>query len=247
MSLGDEGPLLSNTPTTLLTVGDLPIGPIRDADIASATRLCKMFNDHRRYLPEHVANEILRRLKKGLFHHNSDSVSKPSRHRIVAAMRDDKFDGPVWHNATYENWFLVAGVYEGRLKNAPLSYIARVVSSRYGWDLSKDLRYKHGPTEQSRPRLSSMVTQMAATLVELQERIHELEGGRDRRSRSRIRDAIHTVTQKAKGALKRTASSLTDKESLQPQDGETSVDPSNEEEGVSQDDTSFLDNVTEWV
>ncbi|RSL87263.1 hypothetical protein CEP52_015589 [Fusarium oligoseptatum] len=132
-------------------------GPVQDEDIASATRLCKMFNDHRHSMSEHVASEILRRLKKGLFHHNSESVSKPSRHRIVAAMRDDKFDGPVWHNATYDNWFLVAGVYEGRLKNAPLSYIARVVSSRYGWDLSKDLRYKNGPAEQS-----PMVTQMAA-------------------------------------------------------------------------------------
>ncbi|RMJ04659.1 hypothetical protein CDV36_014674 [Fusarium kuroshium] len=199
MSLGDEDFLLSNTPTTsttLLTVGDLPLGPVQDEDIASATRLCQMFNDHRHSMPEHVAGEILRRLKKRLFYHNSES-------------------------------------------NAPLSYITRVVSSRYGWDLSKDLRYKNGPRDNS--RLCDMVTQMAEKLAELEERIHELEGGRDRRSRSRIRDAIHTVTGKAKGALKRTASSLTDRESLPPKVRRTSAGPSNEEEEVSQAfDMSFL-------
>ncbi|RSL43048.1 hypothetical protein CEP53_011898 [Fusarium sp. AF-6] len=102
-----------------------------------------------------------------------------------------------------------------------LSHIAKAASSRYGWDLSKDLDYKNDPDDQDR-HVAKMVTQMAAKLVELEERIHELEGGRDRHSRSRIRDAIHTLARKAKGALKRIASR------------ETSVGPSNEEEEDSQ-------------
>ncbi|RSL73208.1 hypothetical protein CEP54_000307 [Fusarium duplospermum] len=100
-----------------------------------------------------------------------------------------------------------------------LSHIAKAAS----------YRYKNDPDDQGR-RMAKKVTQMAMKLAELEERINELEGGRDRQSRSRIRNALHAMTRKAKGALKRIASSLADRERLPPQVRETSADSFNEEE-----------------
>ncbi|KAF4944188.1 hypothetical protein FGADI_12861 [Fusarium gaditjirri] len=78
--------ILSDDPVNSLTVKDLPMGHWKDADKQAATRIIEMFKEKAPSMPQQVRDEILGLLKRGAFHHNKNSRTKPSYHPLVEKM-----------------------------------------------------------------------------------------------------------------------------------------------------------------
>lgn len=218
-------------PPTLLTLDDLPLGVEHDEDLKSATRLCQIFNEHQSSMPPDVRSIIVQRLKNGEFHHTKKSIRQRASHPVAIMVKDPKVAGIAWHQVTYENLFILAGVYGHHIRTGGLLEITKAVSERYGWDVSANLAYMNGPND-ARESVPKIVTQMSRKMVELESRIKALEEGRGagQEARSGWHTKLQSIGRKAKGALKRSASVLTDRSmsSVGPRGRRDSIRPPSE-------------------
>ncbi|UPL01876.1 hypothetical protein LCI18_012810 [Fusarium solani-melongenae] len=144
-------------------------------------------------------------------------------------VKDPKVAGIAWHQVTYENIFILAGIYGDHIKSGKMCEITKAVSERYGWDVSANLAYINGPNDAS-DSVPKIVAQMSRKMVELESRIKALE---EPGARPGWDATIQSFGRKAKGALKRSASVLTDrsvgtrgrKDSIRPPSEVSKVNP----------------------
>ncbi|KAH7236177.1 hypothetical protein BKA59DRAFT_459720 [Fusarium tricinctum] len=108
-SSDDEGLVVVNDS---LTADDLPLGKHEDEDRQSATRICELLNEHGKSMPRSVCDKIIKMLKDGIFHHTAASKIRPSKHQLCQKMWDSEVKSPNWIHITYENWFILFGIYD---------------------------------------------------------------------------------------------------------------------------------------
>ncbi|KIL89548.1 hypothetical protein FAVG1_07128 [Fusarium avenaceum] len=144
-SSDDEGLIVVND--SALTADDLPLGEHEEENRQAATRICELLNEHGKSMPRPVRDQIIRMLKDGDFHHTAASKIRPSEHQLCQKMWDSEVMSPNWINITYENWFILSGVYDQK-KLSEISGVKGIMKAlvrRYGYDLSNSLAYKNGP------------------------------------------------------------------------------------------------------
>ncbi|KAF5611170.1 uncharacterized protein FSUBG_2449 [Fusarium subglutinans] len=84
--------------------------------------------------------------------------------------------GPWWYNITYENWFILVGIY--RLEKLGSSAIGagikQAMEQRYGGNIGTDLTWRNHPVDHGQ-HARHLLTQVATKVIELQETITELQ------------------------------------------------------------------------
>ncbi|KAI6775281.1 hypothetical protein HG530_002039 [Fusarium avenaceum] len=141
----DEGLIVVNDLT--LTADDLPLGEHEEEDRQSATRICELLNEHGKSMPRSVRDKIIKMLKDGIFHHTTASKIRPSKHQLCQKMWDSEFKSPNRIHITYENWFILSGVYDQKKLSESTggNGIMKALQRRYGYDPSTSLAYRNGP------------------------------------------------------------------------------------------------------
>lgn len=142
-SSDDEGLVVVNNS---LTADHLPLGEHDEEDRQSATRICELLNEHRESMPRSVRDKIIKMLKDGIFHHTAASKIRPSKHQLCQKMWDSEARAPNWIHITYENWFILSGVYDQKKLSESTggNSIMKALQRRYGYDLSTNLAYRNG-------------------------------------------------------------------------------------------------------
>ncbi|KAF4496400.1 hypothetical protein FAGAP_7447 [Fusarium agapanthi] len=74
----DDVMIISDDPVNSLTVDDLPMGVLKDANKEAAIRIAEMFKEKAPGMPTKVRDEIVSLLEQGAFHHSKSSRTKPS-------------------------------------------------------------------------------------------------------------------------------------------------------------------------
>ncbi|KAJ3528477.1 hypothetical protein NM208_g10179 [Fusarium decemcellulare] len=159
----DEGNM--SDPTALVT-SDISV-PIPELDQDSAARLCTLFNKHAGSMEQWIRDEIRDRIIKGEFRpskkpaqitpptknghappptkYTKQSGTEPSQHPIYILM-ETPFGGPNWLEVTYQNWFLLNGIYGQRVRSSPLSQAGKWFAHRYRREAA-DLKYRGEPQD----------------------------------------------------------------------------------------------------
>ncbi|KAG5754610.1 hypothetical protein H9Q70_002802 [Fusarium xylarioides] len=179
----DDVVIISDDPMNSLTVEDLPMGVLKDDNKQAAIRIIEMFKEKAPSMPRQVRDEILDLLKKGAFHHNTSSRTEPSHHPLAEKMWDRQVKGPWWYHITYENWFVLVGIYglEKLERSAVGPGIRSSIERRYGGDIGIDLTWRNHPVDQGQ-HARHLLTQLAAkfgehhrTADQLQKTVNKLQ------------------------------------------------------------------------
>ncbi|PNP82020.1 hypothetical protein FNYG_04581 [Fusarium nygamai] len=89
-------------------------------------------------------------------------------------MWDKQVKGPWWLNITYENWFILVGIYGlGKLERSAVGAgIKSSVQRRYGGDIGTDLTWRNHPVDQGQ-HARHLLTQLAAKFGEHQQTVDQ--------------------------------------------------------------------------
>ncbi|KAF5668061.1 hypothetical protein FCIRC_9707 [Fusarium circinatum] len=142
----DEGDvmILSDDPGNSLTVDDLPVGVLKDANKQAATQIVK--------------------------------ISKEKAPGMPTKMWNKQFRGRWWYNITYENRFILVGIYglEKLGRSVIGAGIKQAIEQRYGGNIGTDLTWRNYPVDHGQ-HARYLLTQVATKVVEPQETITELQ------------------------------------------------------------------------
>ncbi|KAF5027292.1 hypothetical protein F66182_586 [Fusarium sp. NRRL 66182] len=162
-----------------LTVDDLPLGTQSEDDRKSAINICHLFNKKHSSMPETVQNSLLQLLKSGVFHHTASSVHKPKHHQIYKQMWNDATHLPIWLNITYENWFILVGVFgHDKMAKSAFRGVKDAVAARYRGRMAENLEWTNYPMDDGE-HAGELVAQLCEELAALKREVQGLKAQND--------------------------------------------------------------------
>lgn len=127
-------------------------------------------------MPRSVRDKIIKMLKDGIFHHTAASKIRPSKHQLCQKMWDSEFKSLNWIHITYENWFILSGVYDQKKlsESSGGKGIMKALLRRYGQSIGTSLAYKNGPIDAG-THVQAFITQLGDRVLSNTEEMSKLK------------------------------------------------------------------------